>query len=63
MLTLLYILCWFAALWMTSLVIVKVIYKNKLDFQLVIMAAAWTSVITHCLGLWQRRLTNDKGIL
>lgn len=52
MLTLLYILCWFVALWMTSLVIVKVIYDNKLDFQLVIMAAAWTSVITHCLGLW-----------
>ena len=52
MLTLLYILCWFAALWMTSLVIVKVIYKNKLDFHLVIMAAAWTSVITHCLGIW-----------
>ena len=51
-LTLLYIMCWFAALWMTSMVIVKVIYKNKLDFQLAIMAAAWTSVITHCLGIW-----------
>ena len=51
MLTLLYILCWFPALWLTSPVLVNVIYKNKIDFQLVIMAAAWTSIITHCLGL------------
>lgn len=52
MLTLLYVLCWFAALWMTSLVIIKVIYKNKLDIHLVVMAAAWTGILTHILGLW-----------
>lgn len=52
MLTLLYVLCWFAALWMTSLVIIKVIYKNQLDIHLVVMAAAWTGVLTHILDLW-----------
>ena len=50
--TIIFCLCLFLAIWFTVLTIVKVYYKQKLDIQLLILAAAWTGVITHLMHIW-----------
>lgn len=68
MLTLLYILCWFTALWMTSLVIVKIVYKNKLDFHVELimngdmashMSDSETSNVHHGLSVLNSDITRS----
>lgn len=39
-------------LWLTALTIVRVHYKQHLGFQLLILAMAWTGVITRLMYIW-----------
>lgn len=45
-------LCLFIAIWFTALTGVRVCYKQRLDLHLVILAMAWTGVITHLMHIW-----------
>lgn len=48
----LFCLCLLIAIWMTALIVVRIIYKQNLDFQLIIFAISWTAIITHIMGIW-----------
>lgn len=50
--TIIFCLCLFLAIWFTVLTIIKVYYKQNLDIQLLILAAAWTGVVTHLMHIW-----------
>ena len=50
--TIIFCLCLFLAIWFTILTLVRVYYKQCLDIQLLILAAAWTGVITHLMHIW-----------
>lgn len=46
-------LCLFVGLWFTVITGVRVCYKLDLvGYQLLILAAAWTGVITHLMHIW-----------
>ena len=48
------IFCWclFLAIWFTVITVVRTCYKLDLGYQLLILAAAWTGVITHLMHIW-----------
>lgn len=50
--TIIFCLCLFVAIWFTTLTSVRIYYKQRLDIQLLIFAAAWTGVITHLMHIW-----------
>lgn len=50
--TIIFCLCLFVALWFTVLTGVRIYYKQDLGIQLLILAAAWTGVITHLMHIW-----------
>lgn len=51
--TALFVIAIFVAVWFTIINVVRTIYKNKLTaFNAIIMAAAYTAVITHVIGIW-----------
>lgn len=50
--TIVFYLFLFVAIWFTVLTIVRVLYKQKLDIQLVVLSAAWTVVIAHLMRIW-----------
>ena len=50
--TIIFCLCLFVAIWFTVLTGIRVCYKQNLGFQLLILAAAWTGVITHLMHIW-----------
>lgn len=51
--TILYILCWFV-MFMTTFSFVSCLhYKQNISIWLImVMAAAWTGLVTHWLGVW-----------
>ena len=50
--TIIFCLCLFVAIWFTVLTGIRVFYKQNLGIQLLILAAAWTGVITHLMHIW-----------
>ena len=50
--TIIFCLCLFVAIWFTVLAGIRVCYKQNLGIQLLILAAAWTGVITHLMHIW-----------
>lgn len=42
----------FLAIWFTVLSALRVFARQNLGFQLVVLAAAWTGVITHLMHIW-----------
>lgn len=50
--TIIFCLCLCLAIWFTILTLVRLYYKQSLDIQLFILAAAWTGVITHLMHIW-----------
>lgn len=50
--TIIFCLCLLVAIWLTVLSGVRVCYKQDLGFQLLVLAAAWTGVITHLMHIW-----------
>lgn len=50
--TIIFCLCLFVAIWFTVLVCVRVCYKQKLNLHFVILAMAWTGVVTHLMHIW-----------
>ena len=50
--TIIFCLCLFLAIWFTVLTGVRVYYKQTLCIQFLILAAAWTGVITHLMHIW-----------
>lgn len=45
-------LCLFLAILFTALTLIRLYYKQRLDIQLFVLAAAWTGVITHLMHIW-----------
>lgn len=45
-------LCLFLAIWYTVISIFRACYKQNLDYQLIVLSAAWTGVITHLMHIW-----------
>lgn len=50
--TFIFCLCLFVAIWFTVLTVVRLCYKQNLCIQLLVLAAAWTGVITHLMHIW-----------
>ena len=50
--TIIFCLCLFLAIWFSILIGIRVHYKQNLDFQLFVLAAAWTGVITYLMHIW-----------
>lgn len=50
--TIIFCLCLFLAIWYTVISIFRAYYKLDLGYQLLILAAAWTGVITHLMHIW-----------
>lgn len=50
--TIIFCLCLLVAIWFTILTGIRVCYKQGLGFQLLVLAAAWTGVITHLMHIW-----------
>lgn len=50
--TIIFCLCLFLAIWFSILIGIRVHYKQNLDFQLLVLAEAWTGVITHLMHIW-----------
>ena len=49
----LFVIAIFVSIWFTILNVVRTIYGNKLTAaNAIIMAAAYTAVITHVIGIW-----------
>ena len=43
------IFCWFMVI-----TVIRACYRQDLGFQFLILAAAWTGVITHLMHIWER---------
>lgn len=51
--TILYILCWFVMFSTTISFFAKLHFKQNIPHQMTLtMAAAWTGLVTHWLGVW-----------
>lgn len=50
--TIIFCLCLLVAIWFTVLTSIQVYYKLDLGYQLFVLAAAWTGVITHLMHIW-----------
>lgn len=50
--TIIFCLCLFVSIWFTVLTGIRVCYKQKLSFQLWVLAAAWTGVVAHLMHVW-----------
>ena len=50
--TIIFCLCLFVAIWFTVITVIRACYKLDLGYQLLILAAAWTGVITHLMRIW-----------
>lgn len=50
--TIIFCLCLFVAIWFTVMTVIRACYRQDLGFQLLILAAAWTGVITHLMHIW-----------
>lgn len=51
--TILYVICWFFAIAYAFANVGKIIYRQPVHWACtLLMAAGWTGVITHLLGVW-----------
>ena len=50
--TIIFCFCLFLAIWFTVMTVIRTCYRQDLGFQLLILAAAWTGVITHLMYIW-----------
>lgn len=50
--TIIFCLCLFVGIWFAALTGVRAYYKQNLSIQLLILATAWTGVITHLMHIW-----------
>lgn len=50
--TIIFCLCLFLAIWFTVLSVLRAFARQNLGYQLVVLAAAWTGVITHLMHIW-----------
>lgn len=50
--TIIFCLCLFLAIWFTVLTVLRAYARQCLSFQLWVLAAAWTGVITHLMHIW-----------
>lgn len=50
--TILFCLSLALSLWLTVLIIVRTIYKEKMMWQFIAFAISWTLVITHFMNIW-----------
>ena len=51
--TVIYVIAIFVAIWFTAVNVSKTIYRNKIPaLNFILMAAAYTAVITHIAGVW-----------
>ena len=51
-LTFIFCLCLFLAIWFTVISVFRACARQDLGYQLLILAAAWTGVITHLIHIW-----------
>lgn len=51
--TVIFVIAIFVSIWFTIINVIRTIYKNRfLPMNGIIMAAAYTAVITHLIGIW-----------
>lgn len=50
--TIIFCLCLFLAIWYTVISVFRACYKQNLGYQLIVLSAAWTGVITHLMHIW-----------
>ena len=50
--TIIFCLCLFLAIWFMVMTVIRACYRQDLGFQLLILAATWTGVITHLMHIW-----------
>lgn len=51
--TFLFVLTIFATIWLSTILIAKLIKNERIPaLNIIAFAAAWTALITHSIGLW-----------